>query len=439
MVRVHERLELPSGGRGKELGVDIAVIGGGVSGLVAAYLLRRQHHVELFEKRATAGGHANTVTVRDGRGEDLPLDVGFIVYNERTYHVFSRLLRELGVETRRSDMSFGVRSEDDDFEYSSRGWRGYLGSPRNLFNVRRVIMGLDMLRFQRDARAVLRRDALHEMPFEEYLRRGRYGRDFRERIIVPLIASTWSNAPADVLSFPTNYLFRFLEQHGVLALSSIPEWRWIAGGARSYVNAILRTLEPADVHLGTAVARVTRQRGGACIELPDGQERHFDAVVLACHPDQALLLLGDATSEEREALSGFTYARNGVVLHTDDRVLPRREPARAAWNYHRVEHEGFPATLTMSYDLNRLQGLSGQTTYCVSVNPGDRIDSTRVIASFDYSHPVYSLRTLDAQRRVQALQGQRQTYFAGAYLGYGFHEDGARSGAEVAGRLGVPW
>ena len=182
--------------------MHIAIIGGGVSGLVAAYLAQRRHRVELFEARETAGGHANTVVARADTGEEVPLDVGFVVYNERTYPVFNRLLRELGVETRPSDMSFGVSSEGDGFEYSSRGWRGYLGSPRNLFSLRRAVMGLDVLRFQRDARNVLQRDSLHDVPFDEYLRRGRYGRDFRERVIVPLIASTWSNSPADVLASP---------------------------------------------------------------------------------------------------------------------------------------------------------------------------------------------------------------------------------------------
>jgi predicted NAD/FAD-binding protein len=419
--------------------MHIAIIGGGVSGLVAAYLAQRRHRVELFEARETAGGHANTVVAHGATGEEVPLDVGFVVYNERTYPVFGRLLRELGVETRSSDMSFGVSSERDGFEFSSRGWRGYLGRPRNLLNLRRAIMGLEVLRFQRDARKVLRRDLLHDVPFEEYLRRGRYSRDVRERLIVPLIASTWSNSPADVLSFPTNYLFRFLEQHGVLARGSIPEWRWIVGGARTYVEAIVRSLTPGSVHCGTPIIGVTRQLGGACLAFSDGEERHFDAVVLACHADQALALLGDASTEEREALGGFVYARNHVVLHTDQRVLPRRQWARAAWNYHRIDQAGFPTTLTMSYDLNRLQSLPGPETYCVSVNPGDTLDRARIIAEFDYAHPVYSLRTLDAQRQVQMLQGVRQTYFAGAHLGYGFHEDGARSGVEVAERLGVQW
>ncbi len=419
--------------------MHIAIIGAGVSGLVAAYLAQRRHRVELFEARETAGGHANTVVTHDAAGQELALDVGFVVYSERTYPVFTRLLRELGVVSRPSDMSFGVSSEQDRFEYSSRGWRGYLGSPRNLLSLRRAIMGLDVLRFQRDARTVLRRDALHDVPFEEYLRRGRYGRDFRERIIVPLIASTWSNSPADVLAFPTNYLFRFLEQHGVLALGSIPEWRWIVGGARTYVDAILRTLAPGSVHCGTPIVRVTRQFDGACVALSGGEERHFDAVVLACHADQALAMLGDASPDEREALGGFAYGRNRVVLHTDARVLPRRPSARAAWNYHRGGQAGLPSTLTMTYDLNRLQSLPGPDTYCVSVNPANNLNEASIIAEFDYSHPIYSLRTLDAQRRVLALQGVRHTYFAGAHLSYGFHEDGARSGVDVAERLGVPW
>ncbi len=419
--------------------MHIAIIGGGVSGLITAYLAQRSHRVELFEARETAGGHANTVAARDDTGEEVPLDIGFVVYNERTYPVFSRLLRELGVETLPSDMSFGFSSEEDGFEYSSRGWRGYLGSPRNLFSIRRAIMGLDVLRFQRDARRVLRHDLLHDVPFQDYLHRGRYGSDFRQRVIIPLIASTWSNSPADVLAFPTNYLFRFLEQHGVLALGSIPEWRSIVGGARTYIDAILRTLTPGSVHCGTPIIGVTRQLGGACLAFPDGEERHFDAVVLACHADQALALLGDASPEEREALGGFAYTRNHVVLHTDKRVLPRSQWARAAWNFHRIEQKGSPTTLTMSYDLNRLQGIPGPETYCVSVNPGDNVDQSRIIAEFDYSHPVYSIRVLDSQRRLQTLQGVRQTYFAGAHLGYGFHEDGACSGVEVAERLGVSW
>lgn len=416
----------------------VAVIGAGVSGLVASYVLRREHEVELFEADSRAGGHANTVLIQDEHGHDLPLDVGFIVYCERTYPVFSRLLRELGVETQLSDMSFGVRTEPEGLEFSSRGVRGYLAQPRNLLNPTLVRAGLDVLRFQREAREVLDRGEAPSVGLEEYLRQRGYGQLFRERIIIPLIASTWSNSPADVLGFPVGYLFRFLEQHGVLARDSIPEWRWIVGGAHSYVRRILEAMPEGAVHLDTPVKAVRRDGEGVTLVTAYDVDRRFDAVVLACHADQALTLL-DASAAETRALEGFGYARNAVVLHTDQRVLPRNPWARAAWNYLHVGGRDLPDTLTMSYDLNRLQGIGGATHYCVSVNPGEDLDPSRVIATFQYSHPVYSMRTLEAQRQVEALQGANRTYYAGAHLGYGFHEDGAASGLQAAERLGVRW
>ena len=219
----------------------VGVVGGGVSGLVAAYLLSRKHQVQLFEANERAGGHANTVTVTRPDGSELPLDVGFIVYNERTYPGFSRLLAELGVETQASDMSFSVRCEEEDFEFSSRGVRGYLAQPRNLLRPSHYRMLWDVVRFQRDARRALRRDEGHDLSFAEYLDQRRFSEAFRRRLIVPLLASTWSNAPAHILTFPAHYLFRFLETHGVLAANSIPEWRWVKGGSRTYVDRLMRS------------------------------------------------------------------------------------------------------------------------------------------------------------------------------------------------------
>lgn len=418
--------------------MHIAVIGAGISGLMSAYLLRHAHRVELFDARATAGGHANTVLTTDERGEELPLDVGFIVYTERTYPVFSRLLRELGIASQVSDMSFGVRDDHADFEFSSRGVRGYLAQSRNLLRPWAVRIGLDTLRFQREAREVLRADTMHEVGFDAFLRSHGYSAAFRERVIIPLIASTWSNAPADVLDFPVNYLFRFLEQHGVLTRNSIPEWRWIVGGARRYVEAVLRTLPSEDVHLGCAVEAVTRTEAGVTLRV-GGALRDFDAVVIACHADQALALLDDPSDEECTALGAIRYAPNLTVLHTDSSLLPRRQWAQAAWNYHYAGKPGADPELTMTYDLNRLQGLANDHRYCVSVNPRGRVAWSRVIAEFDYAHPTFSLDTLRGQEGVEAIQGVRNTYFAGAYLGYGFHEDGARSGLRIAERLGIRW
>jgi len=418
--------------------MKIAVIGAGISGLMAAYLLNREHDVELFEQNTYAGGHANTVLVPGLDGEDVPLDVGFIVYNERTYPGLSRLLAELDVETRESEMSFSVACEEDGFEFSSRGIRGYLAQPSNALKPSYLRMVLDLLRFHRDAKRVLAKDTMHDVSFDTYLDQRGFGEVFRERLLVPLIASTWSNSPENIMKFPANYLFRFLRQHGVLDRNSIPEWRWIEGGSRSYVNRILESLPEGTVHLGSEIRSVSRT-GGPCISFSNGEQQPVDALVIATHPDQALDLLSDATAKERAALEGFTYAPNRILLHTDDRLLPKRSAARAAWNYHRHESSGLPKSLTMTYDLTRLQRLSGERTYCVSVNAGDKVDRSEVLAEFDYTHPVYSMETLEAQHHLEEINGERDTHFAGAYLGYGFHEDGLQAGVRVAKRLGVGW
>lgn len=419
----------------------IAIIGAGVSGLVAAYLLSRRHSVQIFERNSYAGGHANTVLVQDEHGDDLALDVGFVVYAPRTYPGFTKLLGELGVETLPSEMSFSVRNDADGFEFSSRGLRGYLASPRNLLRPSHYRTLWDVARFQREARRAVAEDRLHDVAFGDYLEQAGYSDAFRFGLIVPLTAATWSNSPADVLGFPANYLFRFLAQHGVLAPRSIPEWRSIVGGARSYVNRLLATLPEGSFSRGSHVQGVRRpEGGGARLTLEEGVERDFDAVVLACHPDEALDLLDDASPYERAALAGFTYAPNHVVLHTDEQFLPKSARARAAWNYETWRgSDGAPATLTMTYDLNRLQSIPGSKHYLVSVNPGDRVAPESILAEFDYSHPVYSMRTLEAQRALKAINGARATHFAGAYLGYGFHEDGVQSGVEVARALGVEW
>lgn len=427
--------------------MDIAIVGAGISGLAAAYLLRREHRVQIFEANDYAGGHANTVTIPREDGSELALDVGFIVYNERTYPGFTRLLAELDVPTQPSDMTFSVRCEEEDFEFSSRGARGYLAQRRNLLRPSHYRMLLDVVRFQRDARRALRRDEGHDISFAEYLERGGFGESFRRRLIVPLLASTWSNAPAHILTFPAHYLFKFLETHGVLAANSIPEWRWVQGGSRSYVQRLLGALPEGTLNLMAPVAAVRRDggpEGGATLDLGGGDERHFEAVVLACHSDQALAMLTDADEDERVALGSLRYQPNRVVLHTDDRFLPRREWARAAWNYHAETSRTMDLSkLTMTYDLNRLQrldlGPDDQTHYCVSTNPSSALDPSKVIAEFDYSHPVFEAGTLAAQDALRSINGRRQTYFAGAYTGYGFHEDGLQSAVEVARRLGGEW
>ncbi len=418
---------------------SIAIIGAGVSGLVTAYLLRQSHRVELFEREPRAGGHANTVMVPGPNGDELPMDVGFIVYNQRTYPGFSRLLADLDVETQSSDMSFSVRCAVHGLEFSSRGVRGYLAQRRNALKPSHARMLFDLMRFHRDARRALDEDTFHDISFGDYLQERRFSKAFQRHLIVPLTAATWSNAPADIVKFPANYLFRFLKQHGVLAPGEIPEWRWVRDGARTYVDRILSRMPEGTVHFGEAPSAVRRTEDGVVLAFEGGHERQFDAVVLACHAPEALRLLGDPSPEETDALGRFHYAPNHVVLHTDERLLPRSPDARASWNYFSDACSTELGTLTMSYDLNRLQGMTAPPHYCVTVNPGDRVDPAHVLAEFDYEHPVYSMQTLEGQQRLNALNGNRSTYFAGAYLGYGFHEDGVQSGIRVAQQLGVEW
>ncbi|MEX2376027.1 MAG: FAD-dependent oxidoreductase, partial [Dehalococcoidia bacterium] len=374
-----------------------------------------------------------------------PLDVGFIVYNERTYPGFTRLLSELDVETRPSEMSFSVRFEEDGYEFSSRGPRGYFAQWRNLLSLNHWLLLAEVVRFQRDARRALNRQEFMGVSFAQYLNQRGFSRRFRERLILPLLASTWSNAPSHILGFPAHYLFTFLETHGVLAPDSIPEWRWIEGGARTYVDRITAVLPCGSVHTGTPVRSIRRVEEGVSLGTGDGDEQPFDAVVLACHADQALALLADPDDEECSALSGLRYEPTRVVLHTDSRLLPRREAARAAWNYHARDRQSVESNrLTMTYDLNRLQGFRFDsdregTQFCVSTNPDELLDSAKILADFEYAHPVYSGATLAAQEQIRRINGRRATYYAGAYLGYGFHEDGLQSGVEVARLLGVTW
>tara|TARA_B100000029_G_scaffold516132_1_gene627121 strand:- start:542 stop:1816 length:1275 start_codon:yes stop_codon:yes gene_type:complete len=420
-----------------ELLLKIAIIGSGVSGLVSAYLLSQKYEVTIFEKENRAGGHANTVLITDSE-KKYNLDVGFIVYNEKTYPQFTKLLNELNISTQRSDMSFSFNSIKENFEFSSRGIRGFFAQKKNILNPIHYRMLYDLLAFHRDARSVLKKNELHNVTFEEYLENRKFSKAFKERLIVPLTAATWSNSPADILKFPTNYLFKFLEQHGVLAMNSIPEWRWIKEGAKTYIDAIINKIGKESFHFGNPVKGITRNPENVTVHV-NNQEHNFDAVVLACHPDESLKILLDASNQESKILSGFQYAPNKVVLHDDTKMLPKKNWARASWNYQRAQLTDNNDTLTMTYYLNKLQSLDENRDFCVSVNPGPNLDPSRILASFDYSHLVYEPATLSYQQQLNSLNGKRNTYYVGAYLGYGFHEDGVASAVHTANNLGIIW
>lgn len=408
--------------------MKIAVVGAGVSGLVAARLLVDEHDVHLFEANDYIGGHANTVHV-SAVGESFPVDTGFMVFNERTYPNFCALLRRLGVASRNSDMSFGVCCERSGLEYQGSSLNGLFAQRRNLLRPRFWLMLAQILRFNRRARQLIASDDYRET-LGEFLSAHRFGQAMIDWYLTPMGASIWSVPPGEFLRFPARFVVGFFDNHGLLSVRGHHQWKTIDGGSIRYIDRLTHGWRHR-IRTSSPVESVRRLESGVRVR-SRGSEEEFDAVVLAGHADQMLSLLADADAAEREILGAFPYQSNDTVLHTDTSVLPKTRRAWASWNYRIRPDAHRPVLLT--YNLNRLQGHRAAQTLCITLNGSTMLDPNSVIARWNYTHPVYSPAALAAQRRYAEINGRNRTYYCGAYWGNGFHEDGVNSALAV-GRL----
>lgn len=415
----------------------VAVVGAGVAGLTAAHVLAKSREVALFEAEGRLGGHAHThdVPARDGR--TLAVDSGFIVHNERTYPHLLRLFAELGVETRPTEMSMSITCSTCGLSYAGgRGLRGILAQPWRAADPRFVRLLNDVPRFHKAARRLLATEG-PEMAWGDFLADGGYSDHFVHHFALPLVSCVWSAEAEDALAYPARHLFRFLEHHGMLTIKGSPTWRTVVGGSRTYVERLAAQLP--DVRRQAPVTAITRHDDGVDVMTQDGRVATFDEVVVATHADQALAVLADATPEEKQDLGAITYSVNKTMLHRDSSLLPARRAARSAWN-HRTSCGPYAGEggVSVSYWMNRLQGLEDVDDYVVTLNGAGLVDPSSVIAEMTYDHPVFTPAAVEAAQRLRSAGGDRLA-FAGAHLGWGFHEDGCRSGVEAAASLGATW
>ena len=413
--------------------MKIAIIGSGISGLTTAYLLSRNHEIIMFEKNDYIGGHTHTHEI-DHEGKSLSVDSGFIVYNERTYPNFIKLLDQLGVERQLTRMGFSVKSEKDDLEYAGHSLNGLFAQRSNIFRPSFIRMLGSMNRFNQESRKDLPSiDPITTLG--DYLLKNNYSTEFIQHFIIPIGAAIWSTVPTDMRNIPAVFFIRFFENHGLLQKINRPNWWVIKGGSKRYVDKIIANFKD-KIRLSTPVKNVKRDKDLVKISFGlDGEnEEDFDAVVFATHSDQSLALLEQPTKDEVEILGSIIYQNNDAVLHFDDTILPKRKTAWSSWNYLLDQNQSKPVALT--YNMNILQGIVSSKTFCVTLNTQELIDPEKVIKYLNYEHPLFTLSSLKAQEQKSKISGKNNTYYCGAYWHNGFHEDGVVSALDVCSHFG---
>jgi hypothetical protein len=419
--------------------LKVAVIGTGISGLSAAWLMNQRHDITVYEGSERVGGHSNTVSAAV-EGRLIPVDTGFIVFNRRAYPNLSALFALLEVPTQASEMSLGVSLDNGELEYSGTGVFGLFGQPRNLLRPRFWSMLADLARFYRQAAADAGTLDDEQVSLGDYLAAGNYGAALREDHLLPMASAIWSAAPSEMLAYPATAIIRFYENHGLLQLRGRPVWETVVGGSRCYVERLIRPF--ADrIRRDTAVCAVHRQADAVFVTDSDGRTERYDHVVVATHADQALAMLADPSAREGELLSAFRYSRNLAVLHTDESFMPKRRAVWSSWNYIGLR-DSAPRGVCVTYWMNRLQSIESEKPLFVTLNPPRPPHAGMLLHSEVYDHPIFDLNAIAAQRKLWTLQGERNTWFCGAYFGSGFHEDGLQAGLAVAEQLGGmprPW
>lgn len=416
--------------------VKVAVVGAGVAGIVSAYLLQRRYQVTLYERNDYIGGHTHTIVIKEGEDAGTPVDTGFIVFNEKTYPNFIRFLSQLGVGRQKSSMTFSYSCRIRNLCYGTENAGTFFVQKKNLFNPFFWQMFFGILSFNRTTPGLLEKGALRGFTMGEYLKSHRYSTRFIEDYLLPVSAAVWSAPDVKMLDFPMETFARFFANHGLFSVLQHPQWYTVAGGSHSYVKAFLREFK-GDVQEGRPVASIRRTEKGVEVQTKDGARERFDKVVIAAHADEALSLLADPSDEEQRLLSRWQYSDNRTVLHTDTTFLPSDPVVWSSWNYVRTREVSSGSPVSLTYYMNRLQNLNARHHYCVTLNTDRDIPSGHLIREIMYTHPLYTFDALSSQDSLREMNGANNTFFCGAYLGYGFHEDAVRSAIEVADRFGI--